>query len=270
MEVETPGGMRLRNREGSWSSRNRAVNRGAPRSFRFLSLLSSPSTFRRAEIMGCENRKDPNEKISTCECFFNPFASDLSRSRSISKIFVRFVRIQCKWRMQVISLLVYITRNGIIRILIRRASLNLTTTTTRLASRVLRVLVFEGKRSSPRDPLYHFSPSRVCEITAPTRSRPEWLTTTRGEKSGDSHLTEFTEKLIGNRWCRFEKKFYRWRPPSSLLSGIFPHSCSLLTIFRPISPPTSVTFRPWYSRHAWLNRFHPLLMRSLWNLINPT
>ena len=47
---------------GGRSSGNRAVNRG-PVSFRFLSFLP-PSTFRRAEIIGCENRKDREKYLS--------------------------------------------------------------------------------------------------------------------------------------------------------------------------------------------------------------
>lgn len=47
---------------GGRSSGNRAVNRG-PVSFRFLSFLPL-STFRRAEIMGCENRKDREKYLS--------------------------------------------------------------------------------------------------------------------------------------------------------------------------------------------------------------
>lgn len=48
-----------------------------PVSFRFLSFLP-PSTFRRAEIIGCENRKDREKYLSAKNVSLTRFASRLS------------------------------------------------------------------------------------------------------------------------------------------------------------------------------------------------
>lgn len=70
---------------GGRSSGNRAVNRG-PVSFRFLSFLP-PSTFRRAEIIGCENRKDREKYLSAKNVSLTRFASRLSEISSDSRKF---------------------------------------------------------------------------------------------------------------------------------------------------------------------------------------
>lgn len=143
---------------------------------------------------------------------------------------------------QAISLLVYVTRDGIysfllFRILIRRASLNLTTKSSRLASR----MVFGVFSSRSVTSLF----SLPClRNHARTRSTPEWLTTSREEKSGDSRLTssprnwsESWRKPVVPVWKEITK-FYRWSPPPCIL----PHPRPRL--FFDQSHPTSVTFRP--------------------------
>lgn len=57
-----------------------------PVSFRFLSFLPL-STFRRAEIMGCENRKDREKYLSAKNVSLTRFASRLSEISSDSRKF---------------------------------------------------------------------------------------------------------------------------------------------------------------------------------------
>lgn len=96
-----------------------------PVSFRFLSFLP-PSTFRRAEIMGCENRKDREKYLS---------AKNVSLTRFSFRILGNFRSNRMQMN-QVISFLLVYVRTLFLRILIPRASLNLTATIviTRLAS----------------------------------------------------------------------------------------------------------------------------------------
>lgn len=143
---------------------------------------------------------------------------------------------------QAISLLVYVTRDGIysfllFRILIRRASLNLTTTivTPRFENGVWSLLL---------EIRYITFLSPCLRNHARTRSTPEWLTTSRGEKSGDSRLTssprnwsESWRKPVVPVWKEITK-FCRWSPPPCIL----PHPRPRL--FFDQSHPTSVTFRP--------------------------
>lgn len=136
---------------------------------------------------------------------------------------------------QAISLLVYVTRDGIysfllFRILIRRASLNLTTTivTPRFENGVWSLLL-EIRYITFLSPLS-------------AKSRPDTINTrmindeSRGEKRWfTSH--EFTEKLIGKleetggAGLKRNHEILSMKP-----SSLHPSSPSSSTIFRPISP----------------------------------
>lgn len=137
---------------GGRSSGNRAVNRG-PVSFRFLSFLP-PSTFRRAEIIGCENRKDREKYLS---------AKNVSLTRFSFRILGNFRSNRMQMN-QVISFLLVYVRTALFLAHFNSARIPEFNRDNRHHAPHFLRKSWE-QESSPRDPLYHFSPS--------AKSRPD-------------------------------------------------------------------------------------------------
>lgn len=127
-----------------------------PVSFRFLSFLP-PSTFRRAEIMGCENRKDREKYLSAKNVSLTRFAS-LSEISSDSRKFSNRMQMN-----QVISFLLVYVRTALFLAHFNSARISEFNRDNRHhAPRFLRK---SWEQPFSRDPLYHFSPS--------AKSRPD-------------------------------------------------------------------------------------------------
>lgn len=131
-----------------------------PVSFRFLSFLP-PSTFRRAEIMGCENRKDREKYLSAKNVSLTRFASRLSEISFRILGNFRSNRMQMN---QVISFLLVYVRTALFLAHFNSARIPEFNRDNRHHAPHFLRKSWE-QESSPRDPLYHFSPS--------AKSRPD-------------------------------------------------------------------------------------------------
>lgn len=136
-----------------------------PVSFRFLSFLP-PSTFRRAEIIGCENRKDREKYLSAKNVSLTRFASRLSEISFRILGNFRSNRMQMN---RVISFLLVYVRTALFLTHFNSARIpEFNRDNRHHAPRFLKVL--RTRVLSSRSVISLFS---LCEITPGHGSRPE-------------------------------------------------------------------------------------------------